>query len=472
MKCVMACGAAWCICAAPAALAQAEHASGSKAPPADQAAPATSEAKVTEGDTPEAAAPTGILPLVNYGGDLLERPRLLGDLWGARTGLAERGFQFGVDFTQAMQSVVDGGRDTTTRYGGSLDYTMSLDLDRMGAVPGGLVKFRAASRYGASVNGASGLLLPVYSNGFTPLTDELDEDIAFTITDLNYTQFLSPTFGVFVGKFNTLDGDANEFAAGRGVSQFFNSEFVFNSAMALSVPYSTLGVGAVWAPDPNVQLTVTLANLQDSSTTTGFDDFGEGYLVSGEAWWQYRLGALPGGMMLSGLYAGDTDFASLGSRLVFRPGEGLSIPTEDDTWAIAWNGWQYVLTEEEAEDRPLNLLDGAPDLQGIGLFARFGFADRDTNPVEWSLSGGVGGRGAIPGRDRDVFGVGYFYNSIVEGRLLGAAGVDDESEGFEAFYNVSITPAAELTLDAQWTHSPLPGADDAVILGLRLRLRF
>jgi len=83
------------------------------------------------------------------------------------------------------------------------------------------------------------------------------------------------------------------------------------------------------------------------------------------------------------------------------------------------------------------------------LFARAGFADQETIPIEWSVSGGVGGKGIIPGRERDTFGVGYFPLKLQPELLINKLGSDDHSQGFEAFYNVSITPAANLTLDVQ-----------------------
>jgi porin len=55
---------------------------------------------------------------------------------------------------------------------------------------------------------------------------------------------------------------------------------------------------------------------------------------------------------------------------------------------------------------------GAPHHEGIGLFARLGFADEQTNPIEWAVSGGIGGRGLVPGRHNDTFGLGYYYDSV------------------------------------------------------------
>ncbi|MCX5690372.1 MAG: hypothetical protein NTV94_11420, partial [Planctomycetota bacterium] len=140
--------------------------------------------------------------------------------------MAERGVQLDLDFTQTAQSVVDGGRDVGARYNGTLDFNLNLDLMRMNVLPGALIKFRAESKYGRTVNGNTGAILPVNADGYFPLTSSPDEDIPVTITDLTYIQFLSEKFGVLIGKFDTLDADPNEFASGRGTSQFLNANFI------------------------------------------------------------------------------------------------------------------------------------------------------------------------------------------------------------------------------------------------------
>ena len=93
----------------------------------------------------------GIVPIPEYTGDLFSRSHLAGDLGGTRTDLAKKGIQLNVDWVQTMQSVVTGGRDTGTKYGGSLDYVLTLDLYRMGLIPGAMIKIRGESRYGESV---------------------------------------------------------------------------------------------------------------------------------------------------------------------------------------------------------------------------------------------------------------------------------------------------------------------------------
>jgi len=422
-----------------------------------------------------AETPAGLIPIPDYSGDFWRREYLTGGWGGTRADLANRGVQFDVLWTQYVQGVADGGRDRTTQYGGALDYVLTLDLMRMKLVPGALVNIRAETRYGESVNGASGSILPVNTDLSFPLTNELDENVPIAITDLNYTQFLSEHFGVVLGKLETLSGDLNEFASVRGTSQFQNANFVFNATLALRLPYSTLGGGLIWMPKPadeNGGITVTsmLFNTADSSTTSGFDDFGEGATWNTEADFQYRAGTLPGGTNLGVLYSFDQDFSKLDSRLIFQPGLGFSIPKENSTWAVYASNWQYLFTEASA-NKPIDLREGRAHEQGFGFFTRVGIADKTTNPVDFAVSGGIGGRGLVPSRDDDTFGLGYFYNDIEESRFVSTVGAESSAQGFECFYEFSITPACHLALDAQVVESALSSIDTATIFGVRLAMK-
>lgn len=62
--------------------------------------------------------------------------------------------------------------------------------------------------------------------------------------------------------------------------------------------------------------------------------------------------------------------------------------------------------------------------------------------------------------------------SVQPDRLIDRVGVGDHAQGFEAYYNLSVTTATKLSLDVQVIDFPLPNADSAVILGLRLGLKF
>jgi len=286
-----------------------------------------------------------------------------------------------------------------------------------------------------------------------------------------YTQFLAEWFGVVVGKIDTLDADLNEFASGRGKSQFMGANFLFNSTLALRMPFSTLGVAAIVMPTKSLTINASLINTKDSSTASGFSDFDDGQTTNVEADFQYRLLGRPGGMNVGGLYTFDQDFTEIGGQLIFQPGQGLSVSNQETTWAVYWSTWQYVWVEEESDAR-IDLRNGIPDREGFGFFARAGFADQDTNPIEWSASGGLGGRGVVPTRDDDVFGLGYYYSRFQDTRVSGVLDANDSAQGFEAFYDAALTPAAHLGFDVQVQQPVLDEIDTSVILGARLNLSF
>ena len=44
--------------------------------------------------------------------------------------------------------------------------------------------------------------------------------------------------------------------------------------------------------------------------------------------------------------------------------------------------------------------------RGIGVFFAFGASDGNPNPVQYGFLAGIGGKGVIPGRADDSFGIG------------------------------------------------------------------
>lgn len=411
--------------------------------------------------------PRGLVPVPT---DLADRARhLLGDPGGRRGDLAEAGLQIDAIGTQVVQDVVSGGQARGAETGGKLETYWKLDLDRMGALPGALVTLRTESRAGSSVNRTSGAVLPVNDVALFPLTDEPDEDLAMAITELRYLQFLSKEFGLFLGKFTTLGGDANEFAGGRGDSQFLGHAFLASSVTALVNPYSTLGLGALWMPHEGLTVSTSLFSAADSSTSSGLDDLDEGWVWTGSVRGQYEWKGAPGGMTLTGQYGFDNEFVDFEGSFVGS--SGLQLPLTRDSWNLTWNLWQYLFVEPGSTDR-VDPTNGRTDLQGLGLFARAGVADPSTNPVRSSVSAGIAMRGLVPGRDDDTAGLGLSYSDIREEPFLTGTLIDSSARRAELYYSFAFTPAAQLTLDYQWVDSMLGTVEPADLLGLRLRLQF
>lgn len=90
--------------------------------------------------------------------------------------------------------------------------------------------------------------------------------------------------------------------------------------------------------------------------------------------------------------------------------------------------------------------------KGWADFARAGIADKETNPLAYFLSAGVGGTSPIAHRDNDSFGIGYYYSGSSDqiGPLLSVAlgSPIGDGQGVELFYNAAVTPMLTITLTA------------------------
>jgi porin len=211
----------------------------------------TTTGAVCFADDPAAsAAEQGILPVPDYSGEIGARSNLTGDWGGVRQNWADRGITMAFDWYQAYQDIIDGGFEEGSANSTNLDYRLTLDLMRMGLVPGALVKVRGQSRFGDTVNDNAGVLLPVNMYSAFPFGPDGDGDVNFAITELNWLQFLSDQFGLLAGKITTL-ATTNEFLGGEGRSQFMNFQLSFSAAIAQLAPYSTLAVSAIWMPSPS-----------------------------------------------------------------------------------------------------------------------------------------------------------------------------------------------------------------------------
>ncbi|MGB5613933.1 MAG: carbohydrate porin, partial [Sedimenticolaceae bacterium] len=277
------------------------------------------------------------------------------------------------------------------------------------------------------------------------------------------------TFAIGLGKYDTYDS-ANEFAGGRGRSQWWNMNLNMPVSPALIIPYSVLGGVALYMPNPNMTITGMVATSTDTSDRSGFNDLDDGMFGLLSLADQYQIGSLPGGFGLMYGYGWDGNFNEINGRINIDDGQ-LSPTKKDSTWFFSADAWQYLWVEGDSS-QPVDINNGRQDLQGVGVFFRVQTADKDTNPVDYVVSAGVNAKGLIPGRDNDSMGLGFSYNRFQSARFFNALGIDDTSSVVELFYNIEITPAVHLNLDAQVANSALPNIDTATILGASLQIQF
>ena len=384
-------------------------------------------------------------------------PHLLGSQEGVRERLADAGLTILADNTGFFIGNANGGFDQAFDYAGHGDYCVIADGGKLGVRDGLYFKLRAEHRYGETIVGNVGCFisptliadLPVYGSEEVYLTNVL------------LTQELTDAVSLFAGKMDTLDGDMNAFAHGRGKTQFSNMGFIFNPIVGATVPYSTLGAGFVVHPDDGPMVMVTVLNSADTTATSGFDTlFNDGMLLSAAVRVPTTFLDRPGHQLLGGTWNSRT-YTSIAEAYIPYP--DVAIPTTRGSWCLYWNFDQVLF------------VDPADDTRGWGPFGRAGIADPNTSPIDAFLSFGFGG--SAPGRSRrnDTFGIGWYWASASPqiGTLITSQfGPVGDGQGIECFYNYALTPAVRITPDLQYVVPTLRLAEPAVIAGVRALVSF
>lgn len=390
---------------------------------------------------------------------------LLGDWYGQRRKLADKGFTIDIDVTQSYQGVLDGGTDKTWKYGGSTEFNFQFDFQKLGLWPGAFVNGRATHQFGRFVNADTGAITSAYTAGMWPLPDY--DGVA--LSQLVFTQFLSESFSVYFGKIDTTDGDSTRFSGARGKDNFMNSNLVFNPVPLRVVPLSSLGAGVlfIW-PDVHAERPATLAlsviGANGQPNTAGWDDdFEDGAAYTIAYRQPTNFFGKDGAHTFAAAYnSKDLTILDQDPRLMLESMLGFPVTLEenDGTWALMYNFDQYLFNEEK------------DPTQGFGLFGRFAIADEETNTADQFYSIGLGGKGIFEGRDEDTFGVGYFYTKLSGElpRLIRDA--FDDAQGFEVFYNIEVAKGLHITPDFQILDSSNESVDTAYVTGVRVRMDF
>jgi len=442
------------------------------------------------------AQPVDVPP--TWGGSFWDRPRLTGDWFGLRDEMGKKGIVLDLDLLQVPQGVGSGGRETLAEYSGLAEYTLNVDTQKLGLWPGGFLNVMAMTNFGDNVNNASGALVAPNILSLLPQPG----DTTTALMNLTFMQFLSPKFGIVAGKLYTLGGDNNEFAHDIH-STFLNTALDLNATLALA-PLSAYGGALIFLPWEGATFAVSVIDPSGSATNNDITEaFKDGVLVNGEGRVTIKPFGLVGHQLLGFVWSNkeslslQQDPENLARMLLEKrfprladPGPilrkilerffpALLVPvqpanTTDNTWSVYYNFDQFLWSPT-----------GQPD-KGIGAFFRFGISDGIANPIKYAYNVGLGGKGIVPGRPADSFGIGWartqmssdFVPFLRQKLNLGL----DKEDAVEMYYNVSVTKWLNATLDLQVidpalnkfldSSGRLQNMDTSVVGGLRIYSRF
>lgn len=377
-----------------------------------------------------------------------DRLQLLGDAGAVRQWLNERGafFQLASDHFLSAKSAGGGAdRGAALGHSGSYDAFLGVDLRELVGWSGGSLLLHVKGQYDRNINADVGALSdpiddadfdePIYVDELWLQQNLLDDRLRFRLGFLEQqTAF-----------------DRNAYA--NSEDRQFLSTYLDNDGL---VPLPNgLGALLILVPTPGVEVALGVADADNQPRSAGFEtafdgpDSLTGYLElelrSPLYRWgldgAYRFGMFVDGRRLVHFDTGNSDRGHLGGyasfdQLVWRePGEGP---------------------------------------QGLGLFCRGGYADREVNRVSGFWSIGLQYTGLVPWRDADVMGIGSY-------QALGSTVYRDEvaadfrrETGIELYYAIAAFPWLVITPDFQYILDPgaTDHAGDVFVATLRIRLRF
>jgi porin len=319
------------------------------------------------------------------------------------------------------------------------------------------------------------------------------------LQEFTYTQFLSQNFGVFLGKINSIA--PTNVLHGDYTTGFLNTSLNLPLALAM-VPLSAYGAGALYLPSHDITLAAMVLGPNGTIENDDLGDaFNDGVMALASADLKVKPGGLPGHQNLTLVWS-NKDRTSLiqdpvnianmlltahfpmlgdpgpilGEILEKYPVVGAPQPLnqEDETWAAVYSFEQFLWQPA-----------GDPK-RGVGMFFSAGLSDGKANPIKYSYSLGLVGKGVVPGRPRDDFGIGWARTEFSDDfapylRDTFDLGLDHE-DAVELYYNAAVTPWLSISPSLQIISPALNKALDAnhnfqdldtiYIAGVRVGIRF
>lgn len=381
----------------------------------------------------------------------------------AQSSLPDSGIDIAIGITNIYQQNVHGGISTHRRAGrfaGSYDVEVTADMEKLLGLKEGSLYIHGEGVWSKSqgIDGpAAGSFFGV--NGDARARRTLD------ITELWYQQkMFDDKLTIRLGKLDITGGfehhncpvsfDCSSFANDE-TSQFLNNALINNP----TIPFPDFGLGATvhYAVSERWYLSGGITDAQADIRETGFrtafhkEDY---FLYIFETGWTPQFNS-PNGLLQGayriGLWYDPQPKANSDAVKTYRGDTG------------AYLTFDQLLAKENA------LPD---DSQGLGTFARYGYAHSKTNDLVNFWSAGLQYQGFFEGRDDDVLAAGFaqgFFSDKADSTFT-----KDSEAVVEVYYNAAVTKYLNISPNIQYIANT--GGDktnrDALVLGVRVQITF
>jgi porin len=430
-----------------------------------------------------------------------QQDTLTGDWGGTRTTLKDKGIEFTLTYIGETFAVLSGGIDRRASYEGRFEFTVDTNLEKLTGWTGASTHFTIYQLHNSGHNVADNvgsIADPSYIDGlpttrlFTAWFEQSFNDrFSLRIGQLAADDefMISPTVGGYVNgaEDTTYGGLLNGIFGWAGIlgPDMING----GPAFPLAAPGVRLKVNAT---DSVTLLTAVFSGDPAGRNCTGNPEqcnkYGTTFSFSGGALWmgelQYKLaGNLPGVYKIGAWYAtadyADQHFGVNGAGTVVS----LADPAAAGPLNHSGNWGIYGLVDQ--------MVSRIGKDSSVNVFLRGGVVPTDRNLISFYMDGGIGVKGALPGRPNDMFTLGIAYSKISPA----AAALDrdtraiappfpvrDEEVVFEMTYAAQIAPWWIVQPDLQYIVHPggnVPNPNDptvaignAFIAGIRSTIKF
>jgi len=383
-----------------------------------------------------------------------ERETLTNGFCGLNDELTDKGIEVDLGVTGIYQQNVRGGiskHRRAGRFSGSYDLELSADLQKLLGFESGSLFVRIEGGWpntegidGVSVGSVFGVNADAIGNRTMDVVELFYEGSIF---DDGLT--------LMVGKIDfTCIFDASAYADDE-TSQFLSVAFVDDP----TIPFPDYSLGAVltWNVTDSWYVMGGVADAQADGRETVFnttfhkEDYFFYALESGIIPQFHSTNGPLQGTHRAGLWYDPQPKAHSDSARNYRDDVGFYLSCDQ------------MLVKENADPE---------DNQGLGGFFRYGYANSKRNDIANFWSVGFQYQGLIEGRDNDVLGVGFAHG--VFSNMASSTYPEDYENVLELYYNTQICPWLNVSPSIQYIANPggTKGASDAVVLGLRVQMRF
>ena len=398
------------------------------------------------------------------------RDKLTGDWGGLRSDLTKHGIDIDLRLSQYYQGVTSGGRDTNDEYGGTMDYRVKLEGDKLfGTWEGFWIDMHARSRWGDDIGpDAGGLTIP-NTGMLMPLPgDYKDTDITGLTANQMFPVGETHLGLATAGKLDIIDAVSLFFPQVWGGQEGFWNVNALVSALPWFGAVNGLSLYGGWLATINKQYqtgqsAVLVTGTENVTTTMGevSDSFDDVWVAAFHRF-LYDIDGKTGYVMV---------FAGASTREqpsndphdhIYIPGQGIVDEDEEKPWDVALYLSQVLWQAEGDPSRKTTLLIGGTAGPDNPQFAQYNFFTA------------LESYGPMASRPHDRMGVSGWYNWLSDDFTDLVSPVADlqDTWGFELYYNYQIMPSVHLTADLQLIENEWNDDDLAVIPGGRLVIDF